>query len=122
MTFNSYTTKIFCYTIDIITKMAVKGLKNLCTPAYVYFVVSVIFLIVVYVQNYNNNNVYCLGSYTCDVTNVWLIFMLKIMYVLFWTWILNLICMAGVPALSWFFVLFPFMLMFILIGLMIAFQ
>ena len=102
--------------------MAIKGIKNLCTPAYLYFVISIIFLIIVYIQNYNNNNVYCLGSYSCDVTNVWLIFAMKIIYILFWTWILNLICMAGVPSLSWFFVLFPFVLMFILIGLMMAFQ
>jgi len=102
--------------------MAVKGLKNLCTPAYLYFIISVIFLIVVYIQNYNNYNVYCLGSYSCDVTNVWLIFTLKIIYILFWTWILNLICMAGVPALSWFFVLFPFVLMFVLIGIMMMFK
>ena len=102
--------------------MAIKGLKNLCTPAYLYFTISIIFLIVVYVQNYNNNNVYCLGSYSCDVTNVWLLFLLKLIYILFWTWILNLICMAGVPAFAWFLVLFPFVLMFVLIGLMMSFQ
>lgn len=102
--------------------MAIKGIKNLCTPAYLYFIISVIFLIIVYIQNYNNYNVYCLGSYSCDVTNVWLLFIIKIIYILFWTWILNLICMAGVPAISWILVLFPFLLMFILIGAMMAFQ
>jgi hypothetical protein len=102
--------------------MAIKGLKNLCTPAYVYFAISVIFLIVVYTQNYYNQNVYCLGSYSCDVTNVWLIFAMKIIYILFWTWILNLICLAGIPALSWFFVLFPFVLMVAIIATMMAFS
>lgn len=102
--------------------MAVKGLKNLCTPAYVYLIISAVFLIVVYIQNYNNYNVYCLGSYSCDVTNVWLIFAMKIIYILFWTWVLNLICLAGIPALSWFFVLFPFILIFAIIGSMLVFH
>jgi H+/Cl- antiporter ClcA len=98
--------------------MAVVGLKNLCTPAYVYFVISVIALIVMGFQNMGNLNTYCLGSYSCDVTSVTLIFLVKIAYVLLWTWILNLICRAGVPELAWFLVLLPFVLLFILIGLM----
>jgi hypothetical protein len=40
------------------------------------------------------------------------------MYVLLWTWILNLICKAGVPGLSWFLLLLPFLLMFVMIGMM----
>jgi len=49
-----------------------------------------------------------------------LIFIVKIVYILFWTWVLNLICRAGVPILAWALVLIPFVLMFILIGALMA--
>ena len=98
--------------------MAIVGLRQLCTPAYVYLVISVIAIIVMFVQNFGNSTTYCLGSYTCDVTNVFLIFVLKIVYVLFWTWILNLICSSGATPVAWFLLLLPFILFFILIALM----
>jgi hypothetical protein len=97
--------------------MAVAGLKNLCTPAYVYLVISIIALVIMGLQNTGNVNTYCLGSYSCDVTSVTLIFLVKFAYVLLWTWILNLICRAGAPGIAWFLVLLPFILLFILIGL-----
>lgn len=98
--------------------MAIAGLKNLCSPAYVYLVISIIAIVIMGFQNYGNINTYCLGSYSCDVSSVGLIFMIKIMYVLLWTWILNLICRAGAPGVSWFLVLLPFILLFILLGLL----
>ncbi len=35
----------------------------------------------------------------------------------FWTFVLNCICKAGYKGVSWFLVLFPFVLMFVLIAL-----
>lgn len=90
--------------------MAIAGLKNLCTPSYVYLVLSTIALVIMAIQNYGNINVYCLGSYSCVVSSTLLIFLIKIVYVLFWTWILNLMCRAGATTFSWFLVLFPFIL------------
>jgi hypothetical protein len=90
--------------------MAIAGLKNLCSPSYVYLVLSIIALIFMAIQNYGNINVYCLGSYSCVVSSTLLIFLIKIVYVLFWTWILNLMCRAGATTFSWFLVLFPFIL------------
>jgi hypothetical protein len=98
--------------------MAFIGLRNLCTPSYVYLVISIIALIIMLFQNFGNANMYCLGSYTCDVSSTTLIFFIKILYVLFWTWILNLICRAGYSTISWFLVLLPFILMFVIISLM----
>jgi hypothetical protein len=95
--------------------MAIAGLKNLCTPSYVYLVLSIIALIFMAIQNYGNINVYCLGSYSCVVSSTLLIFLIKIVYVLFWTWILNLMCRARATTFSWFLVLFPFILYFALI-------
>jgi hypothetical protein len=96
--------------------MAIAGLKNLCTPASVYLVLSVLALVIMVFQNIGSENIYCLGTYECSVSSVSLIFIIKILYILFWTWVLNLICRAGLPMLSWFLVLFPFVLFFILIA------
>jgi hypothetical protein len=95
--------------------MAIAGLKNLCSPSYVYLVLSIIALVIMAIQNYGNINVYCLGSYSCVVSSTLLIFLIKIVYILFWTWILNLMCRAGATTFSWFLVLFPFILFFALI-------
>jgi hypothetical protein len=98
--------------------MNIPGLKNLCTPAYVYLVISVIALIIMAFQNLGNNGVYCIGSYNCNVSSVFMIFVLKLLYIVFWTWVLNIICRGGAPGLAWFFVLLPYVLMFILIGML----
>ena len=96
--------------------MAIVGLTKLCAPAKVYLIISSIFIIIMALQNYNNNDVYCLGYYSCQVDTV-LVFIIKIVYILFWTWILNLICKDGHTGISWLLVLFPFILFFILIGM-----
>lgn len=94
------------------------SLKSLCTPSYLYFVISMIALAIMALQNYGNSNIYCLGEYSCGVSSTFIVFLIKLAYILLWTWILDLICVAGVPSLSWFLVLLPFILMFLLIALM----
>jgi hypothetical protein len=94
------------------------GLRNLCTPAYLYLVISIIALIIIAIQNAGNTNVYCLGEFECDVTSVSMIFLMKIIYILFWTWVLNLFCSAGATWFSWLLVLLPFLTFFILLGIM----
>ena len=100
--------------------MAIKGLKTLCAPALFYLVISLVTLVIMAFMNYGNEQVYCLGYYSCDVSSVYLIFILKLLYIIFWTWILNLICSAGAPIISWLLVLIPIILFFILIGLMLT--
>lgn len=90
-------------------------IKNLCAPAYFYLVISIIAIVLMAVQNYGNTNTFCLGSYSCQVSSTILIFGIKIVYVIFWTWLLNLMCKTGDKTLSWFFVLVPFILFFIII-------
>jgi hypothetical protein len=96
-----------------------KSIKDLCTPSSIYFVISMIAIILLGIQNIGNNNMYCAGSYKCGVTNTMFVFVLKVLYVLFWTWILDLICKAGYTNFSWFLLLLPIMLLFVLIGLML---
>jgi len=91
------------------------GLMNLCTPAHVYLVISMIAIIIIFFQNIANFDKYCIGTFTCNVSNVNVLFVIKILYVLFWTWILNLICSAGAPKLAWFLVLLPYIILFVMI-------
>lgn len=94
-----------------------KNLKDLCPPAMFYFIISIIAYIFSLLQNLGNNNKYHLGTFSCSVPNTILIFTIKLIYIIFWTWILNLICKDGYTSISWLLVLFPFILLFVLIGL-----
>ena len=95
-----------------------KTLKELCTPAVIYFVISIIALIMVLFQNLGNTDSYCVGSFSCRVPNTALVFIVKLMYVLFWTYVLNLICKDGHSTLSWLLVLLPWILLFVMIGIL----
>lgn len=95
-----------------------KSLKELCTPAMLYFVISMLFLFIVVLQNVGNSNSYNVGSFSCQVPNTMLIFAIKFIYILFWTYVLNLICKDGHVGLSWLLVLLPWILLFVIIGLL----
>ena len=97
-------------------------INKLCTPAYVYLVVSTIALVMIVLQNTNSRNMFCVGNYSCPVQNNLLVFLLQAIYIVFWTWVLNLICKAGVPIVSWVLVLFPLLLMFFMIGSFVLFN
>jgi len=92
------------------------GLKNICNPAMVYLILSMFALFIMAVQNYHGDTVYCLGDYSCNVSSVFLIFLIKFIYIIFWTWLLNIICKSGFPIVSWILVLLPFILLFIIIS------
>jgi len=95
-----------------------KTLKELCTPALIYFVISMIALVMVLLQNLGNTNSYHIGNFSCRVPNTAAVFIGKLVYVLFWTYILNLICKDGHTGLSWLLVLLPWILLFVIIGLL----
>jgi len=92
-------------------------IKYLCKPAYVYLVISLIATVVLMIQNSGNQNRYCVGSFECDVPNTALVFLVKFMYIAFWTFVLNAICRSGHKQFAWFLVLLPFIMFFVLIGL-----
>lgn len=102
--------------------MYLKFLKKLCTPAYVYLVISVVSIIAIMFQNGGNTDIYCIGSFECPVPSTSLIFFIKFLYVAFWTFVLDSICKAGHKNFSWFLVVLPFLLFFVLIGLMMMNQ
>lgn len=96
-----------------------KYIKELCNPAYVYLVLSVITVIILLVQNVGNTNTYCIGTHTCRTGNLAMIFIGKILWIAFWTYLLNLLCKSGLTGLSWFLVLIPFLMFFLVIAVMI---
>lgn len=99
-----------------------KRLNQLCTPSLVYFVISMIALAISVVQNMGNRNKYSLGSFSCRVPSTIAVFIVKVIYILFWTWILNLICRDGYTSISWILVLLPFILLFVIMGLIMINQ
>ncbi len=97
-----------------------KKLKQLCTPAFLYFVLSMLGVLVSVVQNLGNSRRYNLGMLSTSVPSTFLVFVVKIIYILFWTWVLNLMCKDGHKEIAWFLVLIPFILLFLLQGSMMS--
>lgn len=94
-------------------------MKNLCTPAALYFGISMVTIIIVLFQNLQNTHSYTVGTFTCRVPNTLLIFLAKVVYVVFWTYVLNLICKDGHVGLSWLLVLLPWILMAVIMGMLL---
>lgn len=97
-------------------------LSQLCTPSYVYFIISVLAIVVSAVQNMGNKYKYSLGSFSCRVPSCFAVFVIQVVYILFWTWILNLMCKDGHSGIAWFLVLLPFILLFVILGSVMMYQ
>lgn len=96
-----------------------KTIKKLCTPAYVYLVISVVSIIVLMIQNAGNETQFCLGSYDCQVESTAMVFLAQALYTVFWVFVLDSICKRGYKSVSWFLVLLPYVLFFIALGMLI---
>jgi hypothetical protein len=92
-----------------------RKIRDLCAPSMLYFIISIISLIVAILMNLGHNNKLVLGNYSMNVVNTTLIFVIKLIFILFWTWILNLICKDGYEVISWILVFLPFIAMFLCI-------
>ena len=99
-----------------------KSLNQLCTPSYIYFIISVIGLAAAAIQNIGNNQIYALGMFSCRVPSTIAIFVFKLVYILFWTWVLNLMCKDGEESVAWLLVLLPFILLFVILGIIMLYQ
>ena len=97
-----------------------KKLKELCTPAFLYFSLAMIGILVSVVQNLGNSRRFDLGMLSARVPSTFLVFVVKIIYILFWTWVLNLMCKDGHKEIAWFLVLIPFILLFLVMGSMMG--
>lgn len=99
-----------------------KNISQLCSPSYVYFIISMLSLAMLAIQNLGNSELYSLGSFSCRVPSTIAVFLMKLLYILFWTWILNLMCRDGHINIAWFLVLLPFIFMFVIMGLVMMYQ
>lgn len=98
------------------------SLNKLCAPAMIYFTISMVVYAILLIQNIGSEDIYCAGCFQCNVFSKLVIFIVKLVYILFWTWVLNLICKDGHPIISWLLVLFPLLLFFVLIGVLLTFS
>jgi len=94
------------------------GLKNICRPAMFYFVLSMSAVIFMALQNMTTGRSYCIGMQSCSSNSVTTLFLIKIVYILFWTWLLNIICASASETISWVLVFIPLVLMFVFIATM----
>ena len=97
-----------------------KKLKELCTPAFLYFTLSMLALLVSVFQNLGNSRRFNLGMLSARVPSTFLVFVVNLIYILFWTWVLNLMCKDGHKEIAWFLVLIPFILLFLVMGSMMG--
>ena len=93
----------------------INKVQSLCTPAFIFFIISIISLFVMLFDNLENTNSYCFGNVSCKVANTSTIFIVEILCLLVWTWFWNFICSRGYPNFAWFILLFPYILLFALL-------
>ena len=92
--------------------MAKKGylpsidIRKLCSISRFYFVLYSCLITVLLLHNLGSDNgSYYLGELT--KTELFIIFAIKLIYILFWTWVLDLICKEGYSNISWFIIILP---------------
>ena len=103
--------------------------QDLCTPAKVYITLAVIYMIGAYFsmnefsnfmqvnQSKLHPSLNSLNFSVSKTTNG--VTLANILFTLFWTWVLNRLCSAGYIRVSWFLVLFPYLLLFLVIAVSI---
>jgi hypothetical protein len=94
----------------------------MCTPAMIYFLISMFTLLVMIFSNMGNSNKFCMGEFECPVDNLFLIYIVKFGYLLFVTIILDSLCKNGYASISWFLVFFPILFYFVALGLFMVKQ
>jgi fatty acid desaturase len=99
---------------------------NVCTPAKLYFIISIILLAVsvYYDTTRKDKDKICLGKLSCKLENKPVFYILNILFILLWAVILNVLCYFGWSKLSWFLFLFPYIILgiiFLLIAGLVIF-
>jgi hypothetical protein len=97
-----------------------KFYDKLCKPAQLYLLISLVAYVIILIQNIASPDRFTLGPYSCMHDNQPLLMVGQLIYIAFWTWLLNMICKIN-TGISWLIVLFPFILFFI-IFLSVVFQ
>lgn len=96
------------------------NLRKLCNPSMIYFVLSMIALVLIGIQNIQSDDkTLCVGAYKCNIGSKITVFVLNAIYILFWTFLLDMMCKNGYSDLSWILVLVPLLLFFLFLGLIL---
>ena len=94
-----------------------KHIKSLCTPAQIYFFLSMFSILAIMSQNAMQSHIYRIGAYSVPTPfNNFVTFLLKIISIVIWTYILKYLCDHGFMGVAWFLVLLPIIFMFVIIG------
>jgi hypothetical protein len=93
------------------------AVMKLCTPSKIYFFIAIILLFLSFVSDLKNKDKdkVCLGKLKCK--NKPLYYFMNILFIVFWTWILNKLCSYGWVKLSWFLLITPFVILVILFAM-----
>jgi hypothetical protein len=95
-----------------------KVYDGLCKPAQFYLVISVFGLLLMTFQNMGATDRFTLGSYSTPHSNPGMLLLFNVVYIAVWTWMLNILCRINTK-ISWIIVLFPFVLFFIAMAMML---
>ena len=92
--------------------------NKICTPAQLYLAISLVAVISILIQNCEDNTVYRVGDMVVKTPcHNLAFFAVKVLYIILWTWLLNLLCKKGFSGISWLLVLLPIVGMFVMIGM-----
>jgi hypothetical protein len=101
--------------------MNLAGFNELCVPAILFLAVNFVGLLVIAIQNYGSVTTYCVGNFACNISDIWIVFSMKVLYVLFWTWIINMFCHNDLEPVAWLLFLIPFLILFVSIAALMLF-
>jgi len=73
-------------------------ISNLCTPSLIYFIISVIFLIISSLKNFNL------------ISTIF-----NIVIIAIWSLVLNFLCSIGYSSIAWFILILPFIFFYFVI-------
>ena len=80
-----------------------KTLKSLCAPSKVYLALSVVGILALIFDP----SLVAPNNHTKNIS------LFNLLFIVFWTYILDMICKSGYTNISWFFVLLPFIILII---------
>jgi hypothetical protein len=69
--------------------------KSVCTPTSIYLLFSIISLLISILYTFNLMSI-----------------IIKLIIIMFWSWLLNTLCNNGLTTVSWFLVILPFLAYF----------
>lgn len=98
-----------------------KQIRNLCTPAFAYFILSMISFLAMVGQNISDSRRFCLGKLSCQVPHVILVLGANLLYIAFWTWAINALCKSGYRKMAWALLFLPVILFFVMASVLILF-